>query len=311
MFTVNGNPIIVDEITILETLKQQCGKDIFHSFKPTGDKNIMTTCPFHKDGQERKPSFGISKVDMKCHCFSCGWAGMLDDMISRVFGYDDMGYYGREWLAKNFLTFTIETRKPLALNLSRGAVVAASAVPGFTEQELDSYRYTHPYMYKRGLNDEIIEKFDIGFDSVANAITFPVYMVNHAPAFIARRSVKTKFFHYPEGVDKPVYCGERILEGGAPEVIITESFFNTLTCWKYDCPSVALMGTGTEAQYDILRKLPARKYIIATDADEAGRRAARKLKDALYNKVVTFLDIPVGMDINDLDIKFLDLPEYF
>lgn len=29
------------------------------------------------------------------------------------------------------------------------------------EQELDKYRYIHPYMYERELTDKIIERFDI------------------------------------------------------------------------------------------------------------------------------------------------------
>lgn len=311
MFTVNGSPILADEIAVLELLKLQSDKEIFHVFRPTGDNDIMTTCPFHKDGQERKPSFGISKVNMKCHCFSCGWAGMLDTMISAIFGHDDNGLYGREWLAKNFLTFTIETRKPLNLNLSRGAAVPIVAMPGFTEEELDKYRYTHPYMYKRGLNDALIQEFDIGYDAASDSITFPVYMVDGTPAFIARRSVKTKFFNYPKGVDKPVYAANFVQEQNCTEVIIVESFFNALTCWQYGRPAVALMGTGTSAQYEILRKLPVRKYIIATDGDFAGRLAARKLKTALTNKVVTFLDVPSGKDINDLGEYFLSLREYF
>lgn len=31
-------------------------------------------------------------------------------------------------------------------------------------KELDRYRYIHPYMYKRGMTDDLIEKFDVGYD---------------------------------------------------------------------------------------------------------------------------------------------------
>ena len=34
-----------------------------------------------------------------------------------------------------------------------------------TEEQLDKYRYTHPYLYKRGLTDEDIYKYDLGYDN--------------------------------------------------------------------------------------------------------------------------------------------------
>lgn len=317
MFTVNGNPIIEDEVTILEELRRQCtlnGQDLFRVFKPSGKDDIMTNCPFHKGGRERKPSFGISRKDMKCHCFTCGWAGTVDQMISEVFGHnEDNGDFGRRWLSKNFLTVAVEARKPLSLNLSRGARgLSVPTSPGFTEEQLDSYRYYHPYMYERGLTNEIIEAFDIGFDADSQCITFPVYHIDSSPAFVARRSVKSKFFNYPEGVEKPVYGAERFVSGEYSEAVICESFFNALTCWKHGKPAMALIGTGTEYQYQILKNLPVRKYILALDPDDAGRRAMDKLKRALQGtKIITYLDVPAGKDINDCDDIFEQLQEYF
>lgn len=314
MFSVNNIPIFEDEQTVIEELRRQVtlnGHYLFDTVKPSGN-NLMTNCPFHKGGQERKPSFGISKVDMKCHCFTCGWAGTLDKMISNVFGHDDDGSFGREWLAKNFVTISIEQRKPINLRLSRGSVNQIKQVKYVTEEELDRYRYFHPYMYKRGLTDEIIEEFDIGYDSATDCITFPVYDINRNCVFVARRSVKYKFFNYPEDVEKPVYCAERFVSGRYNEAIICESFLNTLTCWKYGKPSVALIGTGTDEQYRILKQLPVRKYIIATDPDEAGERAANKLRKALSDtKVVTQYYLPPGKDMNDLQADILELQEYF
>lgn len=316
MFSVNGNPILAEELTVLEELRRQCqlnGQSLFRVFRHSGS-DIMTTCPFHKGGQERKPSFGISKTDMKCHCFTCSWAGTLDMMISQVFGYvDDNGNFGRIWLSKNFLTISVESRKPLNLNILRGSRSIVTPTPiGFTEDELNSYRYYHPYMYERGLTNEIIENFDIGFDRDTQCITFPVYYADKNPAFVARRSVKSKFFNYPEGAEKPVYGAERFVDGKYSEAIICESIFNTLTCWKHGRPSMALIGTGTEYQYKVLKNLPVRKYVLALDPDPAGRRGMERLKNALgKTKIISYLDIPAGKDVNDCDGIFDQLTEYF
>lgn len=315
MFYVKGAPIMADELQVLYKLRDDCtlaGMNLFHRFRLSGSNDIMTTCPFHKGGQERKPSFGISKVDGTCHCFACGWVGSLPEMISAVFGYTDDGAYGEKWLSRNFLALSVELRKPLAINMSRGVSRMTARAPGFTEKELDSYRYIHPYMYERGLTDELIEEFDIGYDARSTALTFPCYYADGTPAFIARRSVKTKYFNYPEDVEKPVYGAERFYRKEYDFAVICESIFNALTCWKWGLPAVALLGTGAREQYDILRNMPVRKFILGLDPDEAGRKGSKKLRDALgRSKIITEFDIPEGYDINDLDEKVLELKEFF
>ena len=315
MFYVKGAPIMADELEVLYKLRDDCvlaGMNLFHRFRLSGNTDIMTTCPFHKGGQERKPSFGISRVDGTCHCFACGWVGSITEMISTVFGYEDNGAYGEKWLSRNFLALSVELRKPLEISMSRGVSRTLARAPGFTEQELDSYRYIHPYMYKRGMTDEIIEEFDIGYDSRTSSITIPCYYADGNPAFIARRSVKTKYFNYPEDVEKPVYGAERFYRKEYDFAVICESVFNALTCWKWGLPAVALLGTGAREQYEILRNMPVRKFILGLDPDEAGRKGSKKLRDALGgSKIITEFDIPEGYDLNDLDEKVLDLKEFF
>lgn len=331
MFYINRNPILADDLEVLNELKHQLARRgilRFNEFK-VGPRNIQFNCPIHSDGQEKKPSCGISTVQIKdippgtVHCFTCGYIATLEEMISHCFGRDDMGAYGREWLVKNFLTVSIENRKDIPLNVSRGSKVEKMSY--ISEEELDSYRYYHPYMYKRKLTDEVIEKFDIGYDEhfelkdkdgkvkqVLRCLTFPVRDKKGNTLFIARRSVDIKFFHYPEGVIKPVY-GLYELPDDAKEIIICESILNALTCYVYGKPAVALNGLGTEYQYEQLKRLPARKFIIALDPDEAGQRATRKLRKALRgSKLVTQYEIPKGKDLNDLDEKeFENLAEIF
>lgn len=331
MFYVNKNPILAGELEVLNELKTQLalnGIQRFAEFKP-GPRNIQFNCPIHNDGQERKPSCGISTVNKEevpagtVHCFTCGYTASLEQMISDCFGKDDDGAFGKEWLIKNFLTISIENRKDIILDLERGNNRKTTSY--VSEEELDSYRYYHPYMYKRRLTDEIIEKFDVGYDdhfelkdkfgkvkSVLRCLTFPVRDINGNTLFIARRSVDIKFFHYPEGVDKPIY-GLYELPKDANEIIVCESVLNTLTCYTYGKPSVALLGLGTEYQYDQLRKLPCRKIITALDPDAAGQRATARLKKALNgSKLVTSYIIPEGKDINDLEKEeFENLQELF
>ena len=73
------------------------------------------------------------------------------------------------------------------------------------EKELEQYRYYHPYMFKRGLNEKVINIFDIGYDDVQQAITFPVRDKDGNCLFVTKRSVNIKWFNYPNDVEKPLY----------------------------------------------------------------------------------------------------------
>ena len=320
---VNNHVILDDTQDILIELRKQLELNGVKRFAKCIDsgKNIQTNCPFHKEGQERKPSFGINKNTGECHCFGCGWSGTLSEMISNCFGKDDFGVYGNKWLIRNFLSVAVESRPDIDVDFCRRKKITSETKKYISEQELDSYRYTHPYMYKRKLTDEIIDLFDIGYDKSTECITFPNRDINGNCLFIARRSVKTKFFNYPQDVEKPVYglyecniCAKTIKNWFPNEIIICESMIDALTCWVYGRYAVALNGTGNENQFKTLRNMPNRKFILATDMDEAGLKARERIRQSLDNKLVTeyVWDINIAKDINDMSKEYFEsLKEVF
>lgn len=309
--------------SILDILKfdlAQHGVNRFHQFRNNGD-NIQTNCPFHKDGQERKPSFGVNGEIDKCHCFACGWSGTIEEMVSELYGYRDDGKFGKRWLIKRFNSVEIETRKNI-LEGFNGRIIKTDILGGrcssnipskvsnnkdtfIDDEELDKYRYIHPYMYERGLTDEVIERFDIGYDRERKELTFPVRDIEGRCVFVAGRSVERKFFRLPQGLNKPLYQGYRFCDGTYKMAYITESFLNCLTCWKYDKPAMAMIGTGNQKQYEILNKLPVREYILAFDPDEAGRKATERFKKYVHGKIIKEIVYPDNRDINDLQEEFL------
>lgn len=308
-----------DIINVLRAELAQKGMQRFSIVRHNGE-NLQTNCPFHKGGQERKPSFGINGEIDKCHCFSCGWSGTIEEMVSELFGYVDDGKFGKRWLIKKFNSIEIETRPNIMEgfnvrnisnnrnNFNNGGHRVSEIQSDrhfITEEELDKYRYIHPYLYQRGLTDEIIERFDIGYDREREEITFPVADLSGAVRFIAGRSVKSKFFRLPKSLDKPVYLGYEFVSGRYKVAYVTESFLNCLTCWKYGKPAMALIGTGNEKQYEILNKLSVRTYILAFDPDEAGRKATERFKKHVHGKIIQELQYTDNRDINDLQEEFL------
>ena len=292
---INGHVILADTQDILIELKRELalnGIDRFARIVASG-RNYQTNCPFHKDGKEKKPSFGINKQTGECHCFGCGWSGTFTEMISNCFGKNDFGLFGEKWLVKNFLSVAVESRPELNLNINRDKIIEQKQF--VSEAELDSYRYYHDYMYERKLTNEIIEMFDIGYDKETDCITFNCRNKQGNTLFVAKRSVKTKFFHYPNNVEKQVYGIYELysLDKFPSEVYICESMLDALVFWthenKYAC---ALNGLGTELQFKQLREMPCRKFILATDMDEAGLKARKKLRKELSNKLITEVFFP-------------------
>lgn len=321
--------ITVPITNIIQTLKMELdlkGIPLLNKIVAGNSSNMQVTCPIHSNGQERKPSCGISLISIDgyeagtVHCFTCGYRATLPEFISLCFGRKDNGEFGKHWLIRKFVSIQISERPDLDLDLTRKKDVTVKT-DFVSEEELDSYRYTHPYLYQRGMTDEIIERYDLGYDAnfklpgtnnIIEAVTFPVRDINGNTLFIARRAIHQKLFYYPENTDKPIY-GLYELDKNAKEVIVCESMFNALSCAVYGKSAIALLGLGTESQYKQLEKLHCRKLIIGLDPDKAGYRAGQKLKQRLkHRKLITFLDIPEGKDINDLtEQEFNQLTEYY
>lgn len=301
---INNVPFETDLMSILDELRSQLsanGIQLFHSMRDTPD-NIQVCCPYHKDGQERRPSSGIKKSDGTFHCFTCGETHTLQEMISHCFGrYDDVvGAFGWEWLLKNFLTVSIEERKSLNLDFLRHAEEKKTSY--INDDELDKYRVYHPYMWKRKMTPEVVEIFDIGYDAETKSITFPVRDIHGNCLFVARRSVVTKFFNYPQGVEKPVYGLYELSRFGQnqKEVIICESMIDAIYFWTIGKYAVALNGLGNELQFKQLREMPCRKFILCTDSDDAGMKARARIKKNIRNKLITEYVLPEGRkDAND------------
>lgn len=322
-------------------LKKLESLDLIRLSKIRGDYYSIY-CPIHKGGLERKPSCGVLLHDQYrngrryasgwVHCFTCGYSKSLADTITDILSLKHIDKSGIEWLKENIPDFdedSIESDdlipQGIMSNITNKYAIEyihkktrGDDKKFVSEEELEKYRFTVPYMYQRGLTDAIIDRYDIGFDKdhipenkskPVPCVTFPVRDRLGRCLFIFRRSIEGRYFNYPRGVEKPVY-GLYELNPRAKTIVICESAFNMLTCVRHGYDSVALFGTGNALQMQQLKELGANRFILALDPDEAGERGTEKLRRNL--KKVAFIyrvrGIPEGKDINDLtDEEFENL----
>lgn len=266
-------------------------------------------------------SFVLADNILTHNCLACGETRSFMELVSNCFGYDGVAV-GMKWLQANYMSVAPDNRKLLELNLDRNNV---QKPPEYvTEDELDSYRYIHPYMYKRGLTDPIIELFDIGYDPSSQCITFPIKDEHGNVLFVARRSVKTKYFNYPSQAVKPLYgvyeyqkCRNHqdYSDWDSTKVVVCESMLDALKCWTFGVYAVAMNGLGTSLQFEQLKRLECRKLILATDNDPAGRGARERILKTVKGKLITQYDYTGyngKKDINDLTAEeFSRLSEIF
>lgn len=298
---------------ILEELRRQLAINQIHLLDRMidGSTDVQICCPYHND---RRPSAGITKIEKKKNnriipagtffCFTCHETHTLPEFISFCFGYhDDMiGAFGWKWLCRNFLTVSVENREIMTYDFSRGKK-KQEEMTYVSEEELDKYRYYHPYWAKRGITDDnIIEMFDLGWDETTDCITMPNLDKDGNCLFVARRSVKTKWFNYPSNVTKGLYGIYQLYQlPQFPKTIwITESMIDSLRLWQLDRPCLALNGVGDYNQYKQISKLPCREIVLATDMDKAGQDARVKFKQNVKNKLILEVFLPKGRkDIGD------------
>ena len=317
----------MDVVRILERLESL---NLVRLNKIAGDY-YSVYCPFHSNGQERRPSCGVLIHEQYrngqlypegwWHCFTCGIAKSMKQAVEEILSSHPVSSDIREELNKLIGDdLTVESSylvspKEVDSIISRFAIKNIQQMSNnkptyISEEELASYRYVVPYMYERKLTDQIINKYDIGVDmhfvpyggkKEVPCITFPVRDKNGNVLFILRRAISSKRFFIPDDVQKPVY-GIYELPKGINTVVVCESCFNALTSVRYGKPAIALLGTGTPYQIEQLKRLGVNTFILALDPDEGGRKGTARLRKALKSCAIvwSYVGIPEGKDVNDL-----------
>lgn len=164
-------------------------------------KEVNTHCGFHNDDPEGKANLYIN-VDEKAgvfHCFAatCQARGTFADFVQRYTG----------WTMIKTLGFLIKIRKRTNYHsgVDAGFEMESLELPSQQNAESDEkvlarYEFRHPYLFERGLTEETLHRFRIGYDQEQRKVTFPIFDRSGKLLTIKRRSVTEKFYIYDAGV---------------------------------------------------------------------------------------------------------------
>lgn len=319
MITVWKTPIVATVEQVVKDLKLEIyGTGLLKDINNTG-ADVMCTCPFHGNGREHNPSCGVSLKEKvvrekhyeagTVHCFTCGYTADLPQFVADLLGMRN-ALDGFKWLVARYNYSTAE-REPLELDMYRGTESKASSMD---EDEVERYHRellqseeAKQYLHKRKLPSWIFELYKLGFDPEDNTVLFPVRGLDGKIAFYKGRSIAGKHFYNAKDVDKSskVFGLYELLQSRTSpeaEIWITESEIDALSCVAYGSPAVALMGSHiSEDQCKELERSPFRRFVLATDNDEAGRKGASQIKRLLIPKGFRFTNLRWGTDLKDVN----------
>lgn len=165
---------IMEAANIVEVVSE------FVTLRKSGS-NYKGLCPFHN---ERTPSFVVSPARNTCHCFGCGQGG---NPVNFIMEHEQMTYpEALRWLANKY---HIEIRERERTDEEREAdnkresmFIVNEWVAKYFEDLLhnnaDGQAIGMQYFRSRGIRDDIIKKFRLGYD-LANGYALPQAAVNN------------------------------------------------------------------------------------------------------------------------------------
>lgn len=238
---------------------------------------VRVRCPYHKDGQERKPSMSILLEPRGnaprgfCHCFACGKVVMFDKLCS------DLGYSFDADLAAS--PQQNEQREPL------------STTPPVYKIQLP-FRFS-PYLKSRGISEATQERFKV-FEK-DGMVHMPVFDRSGRYLYDNARSTTGKRFFVEAGASKSLWAVEEV-QLDRP-IAVCESQIDALSFWEVGCQAVATLGADNVRSLHQIKGCTS-KIILAFDPDEAGFRARDRAASMLGVYRCAWLDLPAGVDVN-------------
>ena len=121
--------------------------------------NFTANCPFHS---EKTPSFVVSPSKQIYHCFGCGASG---DAIKFIMEYEKLSYPEAIEKLASMYNFKLEYTKN---NNNYKSQNILEKLNSFYKQKLIHNKTAYNYLIQRGLNQNTIEKFSLGFAPSSN-----------------------------------------------------------------------------------------------------------------------------------------------
>ena len=260
------------------------------------NNNIILYCPFHNN--THTACFYISEETGAWICFnpSCGEAGGIKELVKKILGKNEF----------ETLRFIL-SKKPSADDMFEDTLNSVlEEKPDFQEfpqQTLDNLyielggsQEAKDYFVSRGINEESMKHFKLGYSNKMGMVIVPVHSPDGMPVGLVGRSIKEKVFKNSINLPKNktmfnIHRAKRIGE----HVIIVESSFDAIRVHQAGFPNVvATLGGHLSKENIFLLNRYFNRITIMTDSDLAGRELGLSIASRLKNKDILWASYEYG-----------------
>lgn len=248
--------------------------------------DFLCLCPFH--GNRHTPSFSVSHQKGLYLCFnpSCGASGTIVELVKNISKRNEY----------EALRFIMSAQQIAAAHFEDELAEILDSKPEFDEFSQDTLDRLYDgmtdegrsYLNGRGINDESINHFRLGYSQAQRMVIVPVHSPDGIPVGLVGRSIEGKSFKNSTGLprNKTMFNIHRARRQSST-VVIVESSFDAIRVHQSGYPNVIASLGGSMSKINIENiNRNFTKVIIMTDADSAGRELGKTLANSLKNKEI-------------------------
>jgi len=279
------------------------------------DSDYICYCPFHDN--KHTPSFAISKHTGLFICYnpSCDARGNLEYLITEI------GKYNHFELSKFIRKLRSSRPDTFDKDIEEILVDKPTFVP-FPQDTQDALlnglknsQRAKDYFLSRNISSESMDYFQLGYSEKQDMVTVPLHSPDGMLVGVIGRSIVGKDFKNSTNLPRSstmfnLHNAKKL----SATIIVCESSFDAIRIHQAGYPNVvATLGGGISKEnvYNLNRY--SSSIIIATDADDAGRKLGMEIATKLSNKNISWASFddeviyPNGAkdvgDLTDSEIK--------
>lgn len=265
------------------------------------DKWINFTCVLHSD---TKASAGLAKENLVVNCFVCGSMHLVSYV--RQVKKLESNYSATKWITSLF-KIGVET-----IELPKLSITLPYQKKDVDKNTIDEdyikecARYRNHYLYRRGLTEEILLDFEVGYDKKKDLITVPVRdRFSNLVYVFCRNPSPFRIFHNPPNIDKKsILLGiDKVVKMKIKEIDLVEGGIDCLSNWQMGRPTVATLGVKLHYnQVNELYKAGVKTINLFLDNDTVGQANTLNMVKKLHPHFsLNKIDFPMDYkDANDL-----------
>lgn len=251
--------------------------------------DFLCLCPFHSNRSTAAFAVSYSKGLYICYNPSCDAKGNIVELVKQVAELNDFQALRLILSLKKESEDNFDQDLEKMLNEDNAfKEFPQHVLDGLHENLMNNVNLSQNYFESRGINKESMEYFKLGYSIQQKMVIVPVHSPDGTPVGLVGRTIDGKRFKNSTDLprSRTMFNLHRAKREQGP-MIVVESTFDAIRVHQAGFPNVVatLGGHISKENYSNLNKYSS-AIIIATDADEAGRKLGQQIVDTLKSKNV-------------------------